>query len=62
MNISFFKYLREKNFSRRKIYSLINNPVILYKEKDTVKEDSIYEATSGMTYPEALVFAQKILF
>ena len=62
MNISFFKYLREKDFSRRKIYSLINNPVIIYKEGDTVEEDSIYEATSGMTYPEALDFAKKILF
>ena len=62
MNISFFKYLREKNFSRTKIYSLLKNPVIRYGENGEEKEDSVYEATEGMTYPEALSFAEKIHF
>ncbi len=62
MNISFFKYLRENSFSRRKIYSLIKNPVICYRENGKEKENSIYEATTGMDYPQALDFAGKIVF
>ena len=62
MNISFFKYLQEKNFSRRKIYSLIKNPVILFRDGEEEKEDSIYEATEGMNYPDALEFAGRIIY
>ena len=62
MNISFFKFLRERSFSRNKIYSLIKNPVIRFKDGNTEKEDSIYEATKGMTYPEAVEFAGRIIY
>ena len=62
MNISFFKYLQEKNFSRRKIYFLLKNPVICYKENGEENENSIYEATEGMSYHNALAFSEKIIF
>lgn len=61
MNISFFKYLTENDFSRNKIYSLIKNPIVRYMENNIEKEDSIYEVTTGMSYPDALNFAKSIL-
>ncbi len=62
LNISFFKYLTEKEYSRKRIYSLIKNPVIMFNEDNEIKENSIYEATKGMTYPEALDFTGKIIY
>ena len=40
----------------------MKNPVIRFIDGNNEKEDSVYEATIGMNYPEALEFAEKIIF
>ena len=60
-NISFLAYLKDKNISPETALNILENPVVKAKTGNSIEENSIFEFTRGMNYPEAAGFMKNLI-